>query len=118
MGGFVMPAERRKKTFEQLVQSYLMPILVALTLAIIFGIFNMYQQVHANTEFRVKGERFTVTDGKELNVKVDANTEKIANLDGKIDILLEGLKRTNQNIEEANRLNREILQKIEVQQRR
>lgn len=116
MGGFVMPEQ--KKTFEQLMQSYLMPIMVAVTLAIIMGLFNMFQDVQANTEFRVKGERLTVVDGKEISVKVDANTQKIANLDGKLDILLEGLKRTNQNIEEANKLNREILQKIEVQQKR
>ena len=101
--------ERRKKTVEQIVTSYLMPLLTGLTLAVIFGIFNLFQDVQANTEFRSKGERFTVMDGKALTDKVDKNAQNIATLDGKMDMLIEGVTRNAEAIEESNKLNRAIL---------
>jgi hypothetical protein len=102
-------SEKPKKTMEQIMVSYLMPLLTGLSLAMVFGIFNLFQEVQANTEFRNRGDRFTMVDGKGLTEKVDKNTQNIATLGGKMDVLIEGVIRNAEAIKETNKLNRAIL---------
>ena len=107
-----MATPRNNTSIQDTFIKFLVPMSAALAVTIVVGLFTTYQEVQANTDFRNKGERFTLTDGKELTNKVEINARHVAKMDGKMDLLLEGIKTNNDNIKELNKLNIEILNRL------